>query len=96
MTNHEILRCLGRNIQSARQAAGLTQECLAELVGVHWKTISALERGLYPCGVTNLVRIVQHLKVSADSLLEGIKPPDARRALTIRKALARRRRPKAR
>lgn len=94
MTNRDILQRVGQNIKAARLAAGITQECLAELVGVHWQTISGIERGRYPFAVTSFVRIAQHLGVSADSLLEGINPPDAKRAATIRKALARRRKPK--
>jgi DNA-binding XRE family transcriptional regulator len=93
--DREILRCLGKNIQAARLRAGLTQECLAELVGIHWKTLSGIERGLYPCAVTNFIRIAQHLRVSTDSLVEGIEPPDARRTASIQKAMARKRRPKA-
>jgi DNA-binding XRE family transcriptional regulator len=93
--DREILRCLGKNIQAARLRAGLTQECLAELVGIHWKTLSGIERGLYPCAVTNFIRIAQHLRVSTDSLLAGIDPPEPKRAASIQKAMARKRRPKA-
>jgi DNA-binding XRE family transcriptional regulator len=95
VNDREILHRLGQNIRAARNQAGITQECLAELVGLHWKTISAIERGLFPVGVTSFVLIVQHLQVSADSLLRGIERPDQRRAAAIRRALARRRRPKS-
>lgn len=74
--------------------AGLTQECLAELIGVHWKTLSGIERGMFPFAVTSFTRIAQHLGVSTDSLLEGIEPPDAKKTEATRKALARKRRPK--
>ena len=73
----------------------MTQECLAELIGVHWKTLGRMERGLFPFAVTNFVRISQHLDVEAESLLKGIAPPDAKRSSAIRKALVRKRRPKA-
>ena len=73
----------------------MTQECLAELIGVHWQTVSGIERGRYPCSLKTFIRITQHLGVSADSLLVGVEPPDARRAKTILRALARKRRPKA-
>lgn len=69
----------------------MTQECLAELVGVHPKTIGSIERGKYPFGVTTLVRLSQHLETSADQLLSGVPSPDARQAARIRKALPRRR-----
>jgi len=92
--DRNILRSLGKNIQAARLQKGMTQECLAELVGVHWKTMSAIERGLYPFAVTAFVRIVQHLPATAESLLQGIPIPDSKRSERIRKALARKRRPK--
>ena len=88
-----MLRCIGSNVKRARLQAGLTQECLAELVGIHWKTLSGIERGLYPVGVTSFTRISQHLEVTADSLLQGVEMPDPKRAKTIRNAMARRRQP---
>ena len=94
VNDRKILRCVGKNIQDARLKAGITQECLAELIGVHWKTVSGMERGLFPFGVTHFLRISQHLEVSADSLFKGAEAPDAKRAMAIRKALARKRKPK--
>ena len=94
MNDRQILRCIGRNIQRARLDAGLTQECLAELIGVHWKTLSGIERGLSPFAVTSFVRIAQHLGASADHLAAGVEPPDAKRTRAIQKAMARKRRPK--
>jgi DNA-binding XRE family transcriptional regulator len=95
MREVNLLRCVGRNIQAARRSVGLTQECLAELVGVHWQTISGIERGRYPCSLATFARISQHLKISADKLLEGIDSPNAKESGAIRKALARRRVPKS-
>lgn len=94
MNDRKTLRCIGKNVQRARLEAGLTQECLAELVGIHWKTLSGVERGLFPIAITHFARLAQHLEVSANKLLEGIEPPDAIRAKAIRKALARKRRPR--
>jgi transcriptional regulator with XRE-family HTH domain len=91
VSESELLRVIGGNIRAARLQAGLTQECLAELVGLHWQTISNTERGLNPLTVTNFAAVAQHLGVSADDLLKGISPIDQRRAAKIRKALARRR-----
>jgi DNA-binding XRE family transcriptional regulator len=94
VNDSQILRCIGKNIQMARLQAGLTQECLAELIEVHWKTLSGIERGLFPCAVTSFTRISQHVGVSADSLLQGVEAPDPKRAAAIRKAMARKRQPK--
>lgn len=88
-----MLRCIGSNVKKARLQAGLTQECLAELAGIHWKTLSGFERGLNPLGITSFTRIVQHLGVRADVILEGVEKPDPERSATIRNAKARRRKP---
>ena len=91
MSDQKLLRIIGRNVTDARLRANLTQECLAELVGVHAKTIGSIERGKYPFGVTTLVRLAQHLETSANRLLEGAPEPNPQNAARIRKALPRRR-----
>ena len=91
MPDKTLLRIIGRNVADARLRANLTQECLAELVGVHAKTIGSIERGLYPFGITTLDRLAQHLETSADRLIEGVPAPNARHAARIRKALPHRR-----
>lgn len=49
-----VERKLGRNVASYRKLAGLTQEQLAESVGVTSETISRLERGI---AIPSLARI---------------------------------------
>lgn len=94
MKDNEILRILGRNIRRARVKADMTQECLAELAGVHVQTIGAMERGGFPFAVTTFARISQFLETSPNRLLDGLKPPDPERTMRIKKALARRRAPR--
>ena len=93
MTNREILRRIGRNIRDARLKADMTQECLAELAGVHVQTIGAIERGGFSFAVTTLARLSQFLETSPNRLLDGLEPPDTRRTTRIKKALARKRGP---
>ena len=93
MTDKQVLRLIGQHVRDARAKAGLTQECLAELVGVHWKTIGHIERGTYPIAVTTFARLSQFLEMSPNRLLEGMAPPDAQRTERIKKALARKRAP---
>lgn len=93
MTDQQILRLFGQRVREARLKANMTQECLAELVGVHWKTISHIERGNYPIALTILVRLSQFLETSPNRLLDGLEPPDPKRTARIKKALARKRAP---
>ena len=84
---------IGRNFRDARMKASLTQECLAELVGVHWKTIGHIERGSYPIALTTFARLSQFLETSPNRLLDGLDLPDPQRAAHIKKAMARKRAP---
>lgn len=91
--NSEILQIIGRNIAAARLRVEMTQECLAELVGVHWKTISSIERGRYPFAVTTFIRIAHRLGTSLNRLAEGISDDADESTLRTAKALKRKRRP---
>jgi len=46
--DRELLRTIGRKIRAERIRAGFTQECLAELAGVHWKTLGELNGASLP------------------------------------------------
>jgi DNA-binding XRE family transcriptional regulator len=94
VTNQQILRLFGQRVREARLKTNMTQECLAELVNVHWKTIGHIERGTYPIGLTTFARLSQFLETSPNRLLDGLEPPDPKRTARIKKALARQRAPK--
>lgn len=94
VNNREILKTVGKNIREARLKAGLTQECLAELAGVHVQTIGAIEHGGFPFAVTTFARISQFLETSPNRLLDGLEPPDSARTARIKKALIRKRVPR--
>jgi transcriptional regulator with XRE-family HTH domain len=92
VTDRQILRVIGANVRKARLQADMTQECLAELVDVHWQSISYLENGRHPLLLTKFARISQALDVSPDRLFDGLPEPEKSRSENIRKALARKRR----
>jgi DNA-binding XRE family transcriptional regulator len=93
VTDQQILRLFGQHVRQARLKAGMTQECLAELAGVHWKTIGNVERGTYPISLIIFARLSQFLETSPNRLLDGLKPPDPKRTTRIKQALARKRAP---
>ncbi len=72
----------------------MTQACLAEILGVEWQTVSYLENGKYPYPVMRLAHLSHALDVSPNYLLDGLPKPDTVRIAKIKKALARKRRPK--
>lgn len=62
---------VGHRVREAREAAGLTQERFAELIGISPQNVSCVERGLVGVSLTVLRRMCEILHVSSDSLLMG-------------------------
>jgi DNA-binding XRE family transcriptional regulator len=91
VNDRELLRAVGRKIRAERVRAGLTQECLAELAGIHWKTMGRIERGGFAFSIIIFSRLAQHLAVNPAELLGDLGKPDEKRASSIIKALARKR-----
>ena len=70
MDNREI----GTRIRLARRDAGLTQEKLAEKIGVSTVFVSQLESGSRAPGLETLVKLSRTLHVSLDLLVLGGAP----------------------
>lgn len=62
---------IGQRVKREREAAGLTQEAFAELVGLGVKHISAIECGSVGLSLTTLQRICTVLSIPSDALLFG-------------------------
>ena len=63
---------LGKRIKAAREQAGLTQEDLADRLGMSTTHISVIERGVKPPKLDTFVRLANVLNVSADNLLQDV------------------------
>jgi DNA-binding XRE family transcriptional regulator len=68
----QILAAIGSNIRRSRVQANLTQEGLAEQVGIHWKTLGYIEAGKRDFGASVLVKIALTLKLTTDDLFHGV------------------------
>lgn len=64
-------KVIGRHIRDARRAKGLTQEKLAERLGMSALHYGRLERGDRPASLEQLAAIANALGVSTLSLLSG-------------------------
>lgn len=77
----------GKRIQTLRESLNLTQEALAEIVGVSANSMSRIERGKQHTTVSALRTIARALHVSIDYLLDGIEvymnPPEIQKSLTV-------------
>lgn len=73
MGENTLLRQMGERIFQKRKAMKLTQEQLAEQVGVSTQMISNLECGKKAIRPENLIKICHALGISADYVLTGNK-----------------------
>lgn len=62
---------IGERCRQARDAAGYTQEQLAELIDVSTQFLSDAERGVTGMSVSTIIKLCTVLSVSADFLLLG-------------------------
>ncbi|HWB70329.1 MAG TPA: helix-turn-helix transcriptional regulator [Solirubrobacterales bacterium] len=75
-------RRFGQNMARLREAAGLTQDELSYLAGLHRTEISKLERGLHVPRADTVVKLCGCLDAGLDELLEGLvwtPPPQPKR-----------------
>ena len=63
------LKAIGSRIKAAREAQHLTQEQLAEIVGISATHISVIERGVKAPKLETFIEIANALNVTSDSLL---------------------------
>lgn len=68
---------IGKRIANSRNEAGITQDCLANKIGVSSKHISQVERGVSGLTLNTIVAIATNLNVSIDYLLLGKEPQNS-------------------
>ncbi len=71
MSDIKLLKEMGERIHNRRKSIGLTQEELAEKIGVSTQMISNLELGKKAIRPENLVKLCRMLDISADYILIG-------------------------
>lgn len=62
----------GERIRALRKEAGLSQEELANVAGLHRTYVGAIERGERNVSLLNIVQLSRALRVTPADLLEGI------------------------
>ncbi|MBQ9949386.1 MAG: helix-turn-helix transcriptional regulator [Clostridia bacterium] len=71
MGDNEFLKTMGQRIMVRRKSLRMTQEELAEKLGVSTQMISNLELGKKAIRPDNLARVCEVLELSADFVLTG-------------------------
>ena len=67
-------REIGSRLKQTRKEKNLTQEKIAELLGISQKHYSEVERGITGLSIKHLIQISDILSVSLDYLLKGTLP----------------------
>ena len=62
-----------QNLRAARTAAGMSQEALGDVAGLHRTEVSLLERGSRDPRLATIVRLAHALKLHPADLLVGIQ-----------------------
>ena len=68
--NLQARAILSKNLKILRASRGLSQEALADLVGLHRTYIGSVERGERNISIDNLERIALAFDISVSQLLE--------------------------
>lgn len=68
--NRGVLQRFGIRVRLERERAGITQESLADLAGLHRTYLGGVERGERNIGLLNMVRLAKALNLTPAILLE--------------------------
>lgn len=79
MTREDALQTLGRRIAELRREKGLTQEALAEAMGVSRNHVADIELGARNTGVWSLLLICKALALPPGALFEDFGASTMRR-----------------
>jgi transcriptional regulator with XRE-family HTH domain len=72
----DAARVLGERVRDRRHALQLSQEAMADQIGIHWTFLGQVERGQRNLNLHNLVKIAHGLGLDPGELVQGLKPPD--------------------
>ena len=73
MKDAKIKNECGKALRKFRMAAGLSQEALAELAGIHRNYVGDVERGERNIAIVNLVRLASALKIPLSRIIQEMK-----------------------
>ncbi len=75
MNYENVLLALGKRIAARRKDLKMTQEQLAESIGLSLQSVSCIELGKKGVRPENLIKICERLDISSDYLLFGKRDP---------------------
>ena len=74
---------VGERIQKQRQSLGMSQEELAERIDRAPKYYSDIERGICGMSIETMLALSEHLHMSLDYMMYGIKPESSEKIVPV-------------
>ena len=74
--NAAMFQSLGEALKSHRLRCGMTQEFVAEQLGVSRQAVSKWENGTSDPSTTNLLKLCKLYHISPEDLLNAVQPPE--------------------
>lgn len=71
----DVMTRFGKRLREVREEAGISQERLAELAGLHRTYVSSVERGKNNISLVNIEKLALALAVSMRDLMPASAPP---------------------
>lgn len=68
-------KVFGERVRARRHELGLSQEAMAEQVGIHWTFLGQVERGQRNLNLHNLVKLARGLGLDPGELVQGLEVP---------------------
>jgi transcriptional regulator with XRE-family HTH domain len=72
----QATKVFGERVRDRRHILGLSQEALADQIGIHWTFLGQVERGQRNLNLHNLLKVARGLGVDPAELVQGLQPPD--------------------
>ncbi len=83
----DVDRFVGSRIRERRVMLGLSQQQMADMIGVTYQQAHKYERGINRISAGRLYEIAQVLRVPVSYFFDGIDGPDAEDELTVRQRM---------
>jgi transcriptional regulator with XRE-family HTH domain len=71
-TEQKFLTDFGKRLATFRKQKGITQEKLADIIGVHRTYVGFIEQGKRNPSIVNIYKIAKVLKVQLKDLFDGL------------------------
>jgi ribosome-binding protein aMBF1 (putative translation factor) len=72
----QATQTFGERVRARRHDLKLSQEAMADQIGIHWTFLGQVERGQRNVSLHNLLKLSRGLGVDAAELVQGLQPPE--------------------